>query len=82
MLKGNMSRLSRENRLPKAVDLGLAVLCALQKEGETFTYDEIGAACGVTESSIFLIEKKALKKVRNRINYSNETAPRRELLTS
>ena len=65
--------------MPRAIDLGLAVLSACQKDGETFTCDQIGAACGITDVSIFLIERKALRKVRHRLRYSKDAAALREL---
>ena len=48
------------------IDLGLDLLLAVRTRGARFTTDEIAYFCGCTRSAIFLIEHKALRKLRNR----------------
>jgi len=52
-----------------SIDLGLAVLCALQKYNERFTHVQIGAACECHPGRISQIEKQALRKIRQRLRW-------------
>lgn len=45
------------------VDLGLSVLCAIRQPGETFTFEVIAEACGVSKERIHQIEVGALDKL-------------------
>ena len=45
------------------VDLGLSVLCAIRQPGETFTFEVIAEACGVSKERIRQIEVGALDKL-------------------
>jgi hypothetical protein len=48
------------------MDLGLELLAAAAVAGTRYTYDEIAAWCGCSESAIWLMERRALKKLRNK----------------
>lgn len=50
----------------KGLVSGLRELGAGQVDGQTFSYDEIAAKCGVSGPYIKQIEFSALKKLRNR----------------
>jgi DNA-directed RNA polymerase sigma subunit (sigma70/sigma32) len=47
-----------------AIDLGLAVLCAM-KPGRPLTRGDIATVCGCSEQRIYEIEQRALRKLRN-----------------
>ena len=49
------------------IDLGLALLACLRRPGETLTSHDIAAWCGCSHAAIKVIEKRALKKVRQRL---------------
>ncbi len=49
------------------VDLGLALLACLRKPGQILTSHDIAAWCGCSHAAIQTIEKKALRKVRQRL---------------
>lgn len=71
MMPPKKIRYGRSRELPLNVDLGLAVLCAVRDPGETFTFDQIAEACGCTNGNILLIQQRALRKLRNRLNHIN-----------
>lgn len=48
----------------KNADIGLSVLLAVRMPGETLTQREIADICGCSRTTIFNIEKSALKKIR------------------
>lgn len=47
-----------------SVDLGLSVLCAITPKGQTYTRGEIAAVCDCSESLMWHIEQRALRKAR------------------
>jgi hypothetical protein len=47
------------------IDAGLLLLSLVTPRGVTRTLDEIAFVCGCTKNNIYLIEKRALKKMRN-----------------
>ena len=49
----------------QAIALGLAISGALLKPGQTRTHREIAAFCGCHWNMIWMIEQKALKKLRH-----------------
>ena len=53
------------------IDLGLALLSVYAMPGVCYSYDEIAGWCGCTESAIFLIEKRAIKKLCNALRFRN-----------
>ena len=58
------------------IDLGLALLSAVAEPGVSYTYDEIAAWCGCTNSAIYLIEQRALKKIRNALTFRDRASGR------
>lgn len=54
------------------IDLGLALLSRIALPGVTYTHDEIAAWCGCTNGAILMIERKALKKLRNRLFFMGD----------
>lgn len=63
------------------IDLGLDILLSIRRPGERFTHDEIAYFCGCTRSAIFLVEHKALRKLRNRAMFIKDPILR-ELLAA
>lgn len=63
------------------VDLGLALLGTLNVQHNPLTQVDIAAWCGCSRQCIEQIEKKALRKIRNRMRFgSNEGQLRYELM--
>jgi hypothetical protein len=54
-------------------DLGLAISGATLQPGKTRTSVEIAAFCGCSKQNIQQIEKRALRKLRNRILFGTAT---------
>lgn len=54
------------------IDLGLELLYIRRLRGVELTQDDIAAWCGCTDGSIFLIEQRALKKLRNRLLFTSD----------
>lgn len=50
---------------------GLRRMCKDQKPGQTFTRDEIAAQCEVTPDAIRFHEKRALRKMRERLGVAH-----------
>lgn len=50
-----------------SVEAGLICLCAWARPGQTVSHRDIAKVCGVSRGLIFLIEKKALRKVREKL---------------
>jgi len=48
------------------IDIGLSVLCAVQRPGETLTHKDIADVCLCNHNSIHQLEQRALKKLRER----------------
>lgn len=46
------------------MDLGLEILLATRPAGKRYTHREIAAYCGCTWAYIWLIEQKALRKMK------------------
>lgn len=49
------------------LDAGLECLAAAAKPGQRFSHRQIAFVCGCSRSWIFLIEKRAMKKIRERL---------------
>ena len=78
----------KKHRVPKkgpgsvghdAVLAGLRALGSIQAPGETFTRDQIAAACFCTEHNIREIEKRALRKMREILGPAFKAALRERL---
>ena len=54
------------------VNLGLALLSRVAMPGVRYSYDEIGAWAGCTNSAIQQIEQRALKKLRKRLRLQHD----------
>ena len=54
------------------IDLGVAILHALALPGVCYTQDEIAAFAGCAPGNIYLIEQRALKKLRNRLRFMKD----------
>lgn len=69
---GLLSRQAIERNPPEGkvrrTDLGIAIAHAVSPKRRRWTLDEIALFAGVTESSIVLIEQKALRKLRKKLN--------------
>lgn len=61
----------------ESIEAGLDALRARALPGETFSHRAIAEACGCSWQNIYLIERRALRKVRERLrrelklSYSN-----------
>lgn len=53
----------------ESIDIGLALLSVVAKPGVPLTQEDIAAWCGCARGYIHLIEKKALRKLRNRMQF-------------
>lgn len=53
------------------IDLGIAVLATIVKPGQFVNQQTIADVCGCSKQRIFLIEKKALAKVRERLSIND-----------
>ena len=51
------------------VELGLTLLSRIAVPGVCYTYDEIAAWAGCTETAVWNIERRALLKLRNRLRF-------------
>jgi hypothetical protein len=49
------------------MEAGLYVLAQVARPNQVFTHREIAKACGCSWQNIWLIEKRALRKVRERL---------------
>lgn len=49
------------------IDLGLAVIAAVRRPGESLTLRDMAEICGCSKSAIWLIERAALNKLRRAI---------------
>lgn len=47
------------------IDLGLAILSAVTQPGERRSLREIAAYCGCSRNYVWLLEQRALRKLRN-----------------
>ena len=62
------------------MDLGLALLELVAKPGAPLTQDDIALWCGCTRGAIYMEEKRALVKLRNKIFFGRSRAIREELI--
>lgn len=53
------------------VDLALAIMCALVRPGECVTHRTIAEVTGMSHGGSYMIELRALKKLRNRLSYTS-----------
>lgn len=65
-----MPRTGREKR--ERIDLGLAVFSLHAIPGICYTREEIALWCGCTDGAILLIEQKALRKIREFLQFRNK----------
>jgi hypothetical protein len=54
------------------IDLGLAVSGATLKSGETRSHEDMAAFCGCSRQAIEHIERRALRKLRNKLQFRND----------
>lgn len=77
------TRLKREEQIDRDVaatgdeksariELGLALLNDIAIPGIAYTTDEIALWCGCTNSAIYAIEQRALRKLRNRFRFMKD----------
>lgn len=50
------------------IDVGLAVLCSLMRPGESLSDRDIAYVCNCSRNAIYIIEKRALRKMRVKLN--------------
>ena len=62
------------------IDLGLALLEMVAKPGVGLTRDDIAFWCGCTNAGIYMLEKRAMKKVRNKLMFGRDRAAGREMV--
>lgn len=55
-----------------SIDLGLAVMRAVTPGDVRFTLDEIADVCGCTKGGVFMIQQRALQKLRKRAFLRND----------
>lgn len=65
-------------RRTERVNLGLALLELAAKPGQPLTLRDIAAWCDVSYKGIYMIEQKALIKLRNKIRFGRAAAFGRE----
>jgi hypothetical protein len=67
-MEGKASRIDMKGRLTKNadIDLGLAVSGATLEPGETRSHEDLAAFCGCSKTAIQHIERRALRKLRNK----------------
>ncbi len=63
-----LQELSEKERQSR-IDLGLALLSLVCKPGVPLTQYDIAAWCGCSVANIYLIEQRALRKLRNRLRF-------------
>lgn len=70
----NNTHASRDkaSKLPRDWELGLAVLECSARPGISFSQDQIACACGVTNGAVCNLEKRALRKLRNRLQFTEQ----------
>lgn len=50
------------------IDVGLAVLCSLMKTGDNLSDRDIAYVCNCSRNAIYIIEKRALRKLRVKLS--------------
>jgi len=63
--------ISKGSKNPE-IDLGLAISGATLEPGKTRSLLEISFYCGCTKQNIDLIEKRALRKIRNKVLFNTK----------
>ena len=58
------------------IDLGLAVLSVIREPNVPLTYAAMAADCNCSRSAICEIERRALRKLANRLRFGNDTTLR------
>jgi hypothetical protein len=61
------------------VDLGMALLEIFRRPGATFTRQDIAVWCGCTDAAIFMLERRVLRKVRNKFRFGCERSMSHEM---
>ena len=61
------------------IDVGLALLSIAREPGASFTRYDIAAWAGCTNAMIYLIEKRALKKLANSVQFGRSRGLREEV---
>ena len=67
----NTTRAVERREKTANIDLGLAILSVLANPGEPLTLDDIAAWCGCSRQAIENIERRALKKLRNALFFTD-----------
>lgn len=62
------------------VDLGLALLEVLILPKQSLSRYDIAVWCGCTDAGIYMLEKKALKKLRNKIRFGKAAELGKEIV--
>lgn len=72
---------TRDRRVPvcgkaktNRIDLGLAILSAIALPDVRYTLAEIAAFCGCSSNAIYLIEQRALRKLKRRMQWETDLA--------
>jgi len=63
-------------------DRGLRELEAKARRGRHFTQQEIAEACNVTKGAVYMLEKRAMKKLCNAVLFTPTGAAPREIKES
>jgi hypothetical protein len=73
-MEGKASRIDMRGRLSKTadIDLGLAVSGATLEPGETRSGEDLAAFCGCSRQAIEHIERRALRKLRNKLQFGKD----------
>jgi hypothetical protein len=66
------SRNVRDPKRNEEIDLALAVMCAIQKPGECLTHRTIAAVTGMGHAGPYMIEQRALRKLRSTFKFGRE----------
>ena len=69
----NESEKRKSERPGKGIDIGLAILSAILPPGESVSIREIAAFCDCTPTCIWLIERRALQKLKKRLHVRQDT---------
>jgi hypothetical protein len=76
------SRHGQASQRSQEVDLALAVACCLVRPGECLSHYQIAEITGMSHGGSYMIEKRALKKLRLRLRYTSQRRIGRELVTN
>lgn len=63
-------------------DLGLHLMSILRHEGATFSRYDIALWCGCTDAGIYELEKRALKKLANKLQFGREQQFLKEMIAA